>query len=108
MSHTPETVAQALQSADLGDRLAAVNNLRTLPTEPAFQLLKQAIQDANPRVRYAAVSQMSTLGQQDLAESLEILRDRLYQDSELDVKAAAADAIGALHLTEAYPDLEAC
>ncbi len=108
MSITPESIAQALQSEDLGDRLSAVNQLRTLPSAAAFELLKQAIGDGNARVRYAAVSQMSSLGHEDLAQSLTILRDRLYKDSEMDVKAAAADAIGALHLTEAYPDLEGC
>jgi HEAT repeat protein len=108
MSITPETVAQALQSENLGDRLSAVNQLRSLPAAPAFELLLQAIRDNNSRVRYAAVSQMDTLGHQNREKSLEILRDRLYADPEIDVKAAAADAIGALQLTEAFPDLEAC
>jgi HEAT repeat protein len=108
MTITPESVAQALQSEDLGDRISAVNQLRYLPAEAAFKLLQTAIQDVNPRVRYAAVSQMGTLGQTDRAASLVILRDCLYQDKEIDVKAAAADAIGALQLTEAFPDLEAC
>lgn len=108
MSITPESIAQALQSEDLGDRLSAVNQLRTLPSAVAFELLKQAISYSNARVRYAAVSQMSSLGHEDLKESLTILLNRLYTDSEMDVKAAAADAIGALQLTEAYPDLENC
>ncbi|WP_404783840.1 phycobilisome degradation protein NblB [Altericista sp. CCNU0014] len=108
MSITPESIAQALRSEDLGDRLSAVNQLRVLPSATAFGLLKQAIGDSNSRVRYAAVSQMSSLGHEDLEQSLEILIARLYTDSETDVKAAAADAIGALQLTEAYPDLETC
>jgi HEAT repeat protein len=108
MSITPESIALALQSEDLGDRLSAVNQLRTLPSAQGFELLKQAISDDNARVRYAAVSQMSTLGHEDLTQSLEILLGRLYTDSEMDVKSAAADAIGALQLTEAYPDLENC
>jgi HEAT repeat protein len=108
MSITPETVAQALQSENLGDRLSAVNQLRNLPEAAAFELLLQAIGDSNSRVRYAAVSQMDTLGNQDRAKSLEVLLARLYADPEIDVKAAAADAIGALHMTEAFPDLEAC
>jgi HEAT repeat protein len=108
MSITPESIALALQSEDLGDRLSAVNQLRTLPSAQGFELLKQAISDDNARVRYAAVSQMSTLGHEDLTQSLEILLSRLYTDSEMDVKSAAADAIGALQLTEAYPDLENC
>ncbi len=108
MSNNPEAIAQALQSEDLGDRLSAVNQIRDLPEAVGFDLLTQAIGDGNSRVRYAAVSQMGTLGKQDLVKSLEILRDRLYTDSEMDVKAAAADAIGALQLTEAYPDLVTC
>ena len=108
MSITPESIGQALQSEDLGDRLSAVNQLRTLPSSAAFELLKQAIGDSNARVRYAAVSQMSSLGHEDLEQSLTILLNRLYADSEMDVKAAAADAIGALQLTQAYPDLESC
>ena len=39
-------------------------------------------------------------------ESLALLRDRLFNDPEPDVQAAAADAIGGLKLTEAYDDLD--
>jgi HEAT repeat protein len=106
MSITPETIAQALQSSNLGDRLSAVNQLRLISADVGFELLKQAIGDDNARVRYAAVSQLSSLGHQDLEQSQSILRDRLYNDSEIDVQAAAADAIGALQLTEAFVDLE--
>lgn len=106
MSITPEIVAQLLESEDLGDRLSAVNQMRHLSGPDAFALLKQAVEDRNARVRYAAVSQLSSAGHEDREQSLEILRDRLFRDSEMDVKAAAADAIGALQLTEAYPDLE--
>ncbi|MCG9891971.1 MAG: HEAT repeat domain-containing protein [Thermosynechococcaceae cyanobacterium MS004] len=108
MSITPEAIAQSLQSSDLGDRLSAVNQLRYLPVDQGFELLIQAIKDSNARVRYAAVSQMDRLGHHDRAKALEILLNRLYADSEIDVKAAAADAIGALQLTEAFPDLERC
>ncbi|MGB6166968.1 MAG: HEAT repeat domain-containing protein, partial [Geitlerinemataceae cyanobacterium] len=41
-----------------------------------------------------------------LAKTLELLRDRLHHDSELDVKAAAADSLGALKLVEAFDDLK--
>jgi HEAT repeat protein len=64
------------------------------------------VTDQNTRVRYAAVSQLATIGSIDLAESLIILRDRLVNDSEPDVQAAAADAIGALKLTDAFDDLQ--
>lgn len=106
MSITPESVEQLLSSQDLGDRLRAVNQMRQLEPAIAFQLIQPAIADKNVRVRYAAVSQMSTLGQQDLSRSLEILLDSLHNDPEPDVKAAAADALGALKLTEALEDLQ--
>jgi len=102
---TAAAVQQALASEDLGERLSGVNQLRQLPPDVAFALIQPAIVDANPRVRYAAVSQLSTLGTCDLAQAQALLRDRLYHDPEVDVKAAAADAIGALKLTEAFSDL---
>ncbi|MGL5065465.1 MAG: phycobilisome degradation protein NblB [Microcoleus sp.] len=106
MSINPESVKQLLSSEDLGDRLRAVNQMRQLEPAIAFQLIQTAIADPNVRVRYAAVSQMSSLGTQDLSLSLEILRNSLYNDPEPDVQAAAADALGGLKLTEALADLE--
>jgi HEAT repeat protein len=107
MSVTPETVKQMLKSEDLGERLRAVNQIRELEdTVVAFDLVQSAVQDNNARVRYSAVSQMDTLGGQNLQVSLDLLRDRLKNDPEPDVQAAAADCIGALKLTEAYTDLE--
>ncbi|PIG91100.1 phycobilisome degradation protein NblB [Gloeocapsopsis sp. IPPAS B-1203] len=107
MTVTPETVKQMLSSEDLGERLRAVNQIRELEdTAVAFELAQSAVQDTNARVRYSAVSQMDTLGGQNLQVSLDLLRDRLKNDPEPDVQAAAADCIGALKLTEAYTDLE--
>lgn len=106
MSITADSVQQLLSSEDLGDRLKAVNQLRELEPATAFQLIQTAIQDQNTRVRYAAVSQMATLGEQDLQTSLTILRDRLINDPEADVKAAAADALGALKLRDTFEDLQ--
>ncbi|MFN5516168.1 MAG: HEAT repeat domain-containing protein, partial [Cyanobacteriota bacterium] len=68
--------------------------------------LKPLLNDPNPRIRYAAVSQLDPIGAVNPQESLELLRERLFNDSEIDVQSAAADAIGGLKLTEAYPDLE--
>ncbi len=106
MSITPASVQTLLASDNLGDRLRGVNEIRQLDPAVGFPLLQNPLYDNNARVRYAAVSQLDTLGDQDLAASLEVLKDRLHNDPEYDVKAAAADAIGALKLTEAFPDLE--
>ncbi|NEP14935.1 MAG: HEAT repeat domain-containing protein [Symploca sp. SIO2C1] len=105
MTITRESVQELLNSPDYGNRLSGVNQLRQLEPAVAFELVQPLINDSNTRVRYAAVSQMDMLGTQDLAVSLKILRDRL-SDSEPDVQAAAADALGALKLTEAYDDLQ--
>ncbi len=105
MSITPESVKELLSSEDLGDRLRAVNQIRELEPKIAFELALAAINDGNARVRYSAVSQMDTLGGQDLATALNVLRDRLLNDPEADVQAAAADCLGALKLTEAFEDL---
>lgn len=105
MTITPESVQQLLNSADLGDRIQGVNQLRRLEPAIAFELVQIPIKDSNARIRYAAVSQMDKLGNQDLQKSLTILRDRLHNDSEIDVQAAAADCLGALKITEAYDDL---
>ena len=105
MSITPESVKELLSSEDLGDRLRAVNQVRELEPKIAFELALAAIKDGNARVRYSAVSQMDTLGGQDLATALDVLRDCLLNDPEADVQAAAADCLGALKLTEAFEDL---
>lgn len=106
MTITPESVQQLIESDDYGDRLSGVTKLGHLDPQSAFPLVQLAIADPNPRVRYSAVSKLATLGTQDLNKTLELLIDRLYNDSELDVKAAAADALGALKLVQAFDDLE--
>ncbi|HEY9846142.1 MAG TPA: HEAT repeat domain-containing protein, partial [Candidatus Caenarcaniphilales bacterium] len=105
MSVTPELIRQLLNSENLGDRLRGVNQLRLLDPAIAYKLIQTAFTDASARVRYAAVSQMSSLGNQNLAEALITLRDCL-NDPEPDVQAAAADSLGALKLTQAFEDLQ--
>jgi HEAT repeat protein len=105
MSITPESVETLLNSHDFGDRLRAVNQIRQLPPEIAFPLIQKATQDSNPRVRYAAVSQIANLGKHNPELAENILRDRL-QDEEADVQAAAADSIGALGLTNSFTALQ--
>ncbi|BDA66547.1 HEAT repeat-containing PBS lyase [Calothrix sp. PCC 7716] len=104
MSVTPDSVKQMLSSEDLGDRLRAVNLIRDLEPGIGFEFIQSALNDSNSRVRYSAVSQIDTLGSQDLDLSLSLLR-RMIQDPEPDVQAAAADCIGALKLVTAYDDL---
>ena len=106
MSLNPESVKELLQAQDYGDRIKGINQLRQLEPAVAFELIQPLITDRNDRVRYAAVSQLDTLGTQDLDKSLELLRDRLFNDGEIDVKAAAADAIAGLKLTAAFDDLQ--
>jgi HEAT repeat protein len=101
-----ESITALVNSENKADRITALNLIRELEPAVAFGYIKQLVTDNNTRVRYAAVSQMATLGEEDLAESLTILRDRLTQDPEPDVQAAAADSIGALKLTAAFDDLQ--
>lgn len=106
MNITPESVQQLLNSEDFGDRIRGINQLRHIDANLAIEMVKPLVKDPNARIRYAAVSQFDTIGQHDPESILEILRDRLFNDSEFDVQAAAADAIGGLKLTSAYQDLE--
>ncbi|MGK7961756.1 phycobilisome degradation protein NblB [Crocosphaera sp.] len=106
MSLTPADVQPLLVSDNLGDRLKGVNLLRQLDPAIAFALIQPLVTDTNERVRYAAVSQLDPLGRQDPDVALVLLRDRLENDPETDVKAAAADVIGGLQLTQAYDDLK--
>jgi HEAT repeat protein len=106
MTITPDSVKQLLDSENFGERIRGINQLRQLDPQVAFAMLKPLVADANARIRYAAVSLLDTLGGEDLATSCELLRDRLFNDPEVDVQAAAADAIGGLRLLEAFDDLE--
>jgi HEAT repeat protein len=105
MTVTPASVRELLNSDDYGQRLSAVNQIRNLDPADGFELIQIAVQDSNTRVRYAAVSQMATLGTEDRDTAQAILCDRLRHDSEVDVQAAAADAIGALQLADAFEEL---
>lgn len=105
MDITPESVKELLDSEDFGMRIRGLNQLREIETETAFAMVQPLIVDENTRVRYAAVSQLDTLGSNHKEQALEILRDRLFNDPEPDVQAAAADAIGGLKLVQAFDDL---
>ncbi|WOD41673.1 phycobilisome degradation protein NblB [Nodosilinea sp. E11] len=105
MPITPDSVRDLLHSDDYGDRLRAVNQLRELAPAEAFELVQLAANDGNARVRYAAISQIASLGRQDVATVEPLLRRSLTEDPEPDVQAAAADTIGGLKLTSIYPEL---
>ncbi len=107
MDVTPESIKELLSSDDFGQRLRAVNQMRQIDPAIAFGLIQAAVIDKNVRVRYAAVSQVATLGHQDPPTALAVLLDSLMHDPEPDVQAAAADSIGALKLTDAYDELKA-
>jgi hypothetical protein len=105
MSVSADSIKELLSSENLGDRLRAVNQIRELEPQIGLELVQIAIGDSSARVRYSAVSQMDTLGTQDLPLSLKILRG-LLNDPEADVQAAAADCLGALKLHDAFEDLQ--
>jgi len=105
MDISGESVKALLSSVDLGDRLRAVNQIRELGLEVGWELIQIAVEDSNSRVRYSAVSQLDTLGTQDLDVALRILLS-LLKDPEFDVQAAAADCLGALKLHAAFADLQ--
>lgn len=106
MSVTPESVKELLNSDDFGKRLQAVNAMRSLEPAIAFELVQPAIVDPHDRVRYSAVSLLATVGNENREKSLAILRDRLLNDPEADVQAAAADSLGGLKLQESFDDLK--
>ncbi|GAP97160.1 phycobilisome degradation protein NblB [Leptolyngbya sp. NIES-2104] len=102
---TPDSIRDLLQSQDFGDRLRGINQLRDIDPAIAFDLIQIPVADSNVRVRYAAVSQLASLGSQNRSTALSLLKVALA-DIEPDVQAAAADSVGALKLTEAYEELE--
>lgn len=106
MSVTPESVQQLLSSDSFSDRVRGLNQIRQIESKLAFEMVKPLIKDPNPRIRYSAVSQLDPIGNENPQEALALLRDRLFNDPEVDVKSVAADVIGGLKLTEAYDDLQ--
>lgn len=87
-------------------RLRAINHLAEIDKDIAFDLVQTVLDDSKARVRYAAVSKLATVGVANPQKSLELLRHALLTDDEADVRAAAADAIGALHLKDGFDDLK--
>ncbi len=100
-----EQLLAMLDSADLGDRLRAVNQARPLPPEQIFQVLQKASGDSSARVRYAAVSQIGSVPYGDPSEPVALLRGLLKEDPEFDVRAAAAASLGDLKQPQVLEDL---
>lgn len=100
-----EQIRDMLSAEKFGDRIKAINKLRDINPATAFKLITPLCDDPNTRVRYAAVSQIATLGAQDKPTAYTVLTASLG-DPEPDVQAAAADALGALKLTDALDDLK--
>lgn len=106
MSESPATIPELLNSDNFNEKIRGLNQLRSLAPAVALPLLTPLVNDPNPRIRYAAVSQLDPMGNADLEQALALLRDRLFNDPEVDVQSVAADVIGGLKLTAAYPDLK--
>ena len=106
MTNNPDSIQVLLSSEDMGERIRGLNELRNIDKTVAYEMIKPLIKDENVRVRYAAISQLDSLGDVNRQESLEIIKDRLYNDPEADVRAAAADTIGGLKMVEAFSDLK--
>jgi len=79
---------------------------RSLSHADRFVLIKIAVNDPNSRIRYDAVSQLATLGREDLETTKAILKEILHHDPEMDVRAASADTIAALGLVGFFDDLQ--
>ncbi|NJK35050.1 MAG: HEAT repeat domain-containing protein [Oscillatoriales cyanobacterium SM2_2_1] len=94
-----------LSDPEMGVRMGVLNQSRHLDDRERWQLMQVAAKDANARIRYGAISQMATLGHVDGAAAAELLGDALCSDPEIDVRAAAADALGALKFHGAFPIL---
>ena len=100
-----DSIKSALASDNFGDRIKAINELRDIDSATALPLICPLTDDPNARVRYAAVSQITTHGPQDPDTAYKVLTASLG-DPEADVQAAAADGLGALKLTDALDDLK--
>ena len=106
MTLSPEAAREMLTSEVYEQRLSAINHLTDLDPDVAFELVQLVVEDSKPRVRYAAISKVASVGHANLPKSLELLRHALLTDAEADVRAAAADSIGALKLTDGFDDLK--
>ena len=91
------TLALAAE-ADTNLRIVLVRSLGSLGSARAVPGLEQAAADKDPTVRIAACKALAHTSAPEAAEKLESL---LASDSNLDVRLAAADALGSVHTREA-------
>ncbi len=103
---TFEELVNNLRSEDLTVRMKVLPASRSLSQRERFALVTMAVHDPNARIRYDAVSQLATLGREDLETTKALLREILHNDPEMDVRAASADSIAALGLVEFFDDLQ--
>lgn len=89
---------QRLLDDPRGDvRLAALRAiLRVAPARVAASLCLKRASDGEARVRLEALTALSALGQRGDRRLIETLRQRLLEDADGDVRAAAAAALGRL------------
>lgn len=102
-----------LASPDFVQRIKGVNEARTRFSDAkgvVAALLPLAAADANPQVRYMAISQLAGLDAADLGEDdgvrlLDTCTTMLREDTDPSCQAGAADAIAGLRLQEGFDTL---
>jgi HEAT repeat protein len=106
MTKTFAELKTDLTADDLAVRMKVLPASRSLGIDERFALVCMAVNDSNSRIRYDAISQLSSLGAVDMARTQSLLKEALWNDPELDVRAAAADSIGALKIKDLFPELQ--
>jgi HEAT repeat protein len=100
-------VREHLRSNSPAERALGINYARYLDDHTRYDILIEMIEDSDPQVRYAAVTQLATVGAHDRQRTLRAVRKILWNaEEDATVRAGAADVLGGLRFHEAYPDLE--
>jgi hypothetical protein len=100
-------VREHLRSNSPAERALGINYARYLDESTRYDILLEMMEDTDPQVRYAAVTQLATVGSHDRQRTLKAVRKILWNTEEdASVRAGAADVLGGLRFHEAFPDLE--
>lgn len=106
------SIEEQFASDDYLQRIRAINRVEetTSTGTQVDHLVRLAKEDANPQVRYAAISRLSNLDPVRLSAEgsdavLQVARHALENDKEPSCKAGAADLIAGLKLTDGFDDL---